>query len=145
MPDEATTKYLLQFLMTFLGGGLVGTILGHFLAIGRDARNRKHASEVDRQARKTSFLAFLNVWEAEVDRNLGIVSPVNVSVEQFDAKRYQLIEKATELELSYRDKTGFRWAYKTIVDMTAGEVGGERGKQKLFQAIHNLAVFVRKD
>lgn len=59
MPDEAATKCLLQSLMTFLGGGLVGTILGHFLAIGRDARNRKHASETARQTRIREFRAVM--------------------------------------------------------------------------------------
>src|SRR5205085_12513806 len=69
MPDEAATKCLLQSVMTFLGGGLFGTLLGHFLAIGRDARNRKHAAEAAKKSRINDFKGFMSGFRSWAERS----------------------------------------------------------------------------
>lgn len=127
-------------IVSFLSGGIAG-------AIATNVFNKKNA----RDNRKTSFLAFLNVWESEVEKKVRIVSPANVFVTiggQFDAKRSQLIEKATELELNYRNKTrvSFWEVYvKPITDMTPGEIDSNKGREAFLEAIRNLATFVRKN
>jgi hypothetical protein len=68
MPDEAATKCVLQSIVTFFGGGFVGAILGHFLAIGRDSRNRKHAAESARKMRIRDAKSFMSGFRSWIER-----------------------------------------------------------------------------
>jgi hypothetical protein len=149
MPSEpTTTNCFVQSVLTFLGGGLGGIFLGHFLAIGRDSRNRKHANDLARRTRKTNLLAFLNVWSSEVERNVRVISPANVPLDiadQFDEKRLELIRQATPIESDFRaDKlTRFKQSVDKITVMTAGQVGYEQGKKNLVEAIRTLVEFLK--
>ena len=105
MPDEAAVKCIWQSIATFLGGSFVGTWLGHFLAIGRDKRNQRHAHDVAREARKNNLLAYLNVWSSEVAANRRSADANNVVLtiaEQFDGKRLEVIRQATPMESDFR-------------------------------------------
>jgi hypothetical protein len=149
MPDE-TTKCLLQSIVTFLGGGLVGTILGFFLDLGRDARNRKHAEEKARQSRKTQFLGFLAVWELEIVANRKIVNANNVLqgvAERFDAKRLELVRESELIDSDFQGdgRHTFRGLVRVVTDMTPGGVEGERGREELLDAIRDLMTFVRNN
>lgn len=139
-----------QSIITFLSGGLVGTILGFLLDLGRDARNNRRADKLAAQGRKTDFLAFVTVWDAEVVANRRKVNSSNVFVTvsgEFDSKRLQLIANATGLKSDYQssERTAFEKSVKAITDMTPGQVDGEDGRKNLSKAICNLASFVEKN
>lgn len=138
----------MQYALTFVGGGLVGTLLTFWFELGRDARKKRDDEEKARQSRKTHFLSFLAVWEMEIVANRRIVSANNVLQgvsERFDMKRLELVR---ESELIDPDFVGnplgiFYGLTRAITDMTPGGIENEGGKDKLLNAIRDLATFVR--
>jgi hypothetical protein len=150
MLDEATTKCIWQSVATFLGGGLAGTILGHFLAIGRDVRNRKHEATKTSRTRKTQFLGFLAVWELEIVANRKIADANNVLqgvADRFDAKRLELVNQSELMDSDFQGdaRHTFYGLVRVVIDMTPGGVDGEEGRQKLVNAIRDLTIFVRNN
>src|SRR5947207_8634487 len=91
----------------FVWGTVWTALWGSIVWFGKD----KITDRRERKTRKRHFLAFLNVWEAEIvaDRPVFVSLPPGAQIvgfgkiaNQFDFKRLQLVEKATELEANYR-------------------------------------------
>lgn len=134
--------------MTFLGGGVFGAVLGHFLALGRDKRNQAHADRVARRSRKEDLLGFLNVWTVDLEANRKIVNANNVlesMSQRFDKQRRELITLATPIESDYsaNQRNKFNKLVDDIKAMTPGGTDSDDGRERLITAIGTLGNFLR--
>lgn len=117
MPDEAATKCIEQSVATFLGGGFVGAILGHFLAIGRDNRNRKQAAKSAREGRIRDFTANMSGVRSWMERSsLGQLG------ESFDRVIHEVRTEAARITDDVADKARFDAAVTALCRLRASEV-----------------------
>lgn len=141
MPDEATVKCIWQSIATFLGGGFVGSLLGHFLAVGRDKRNQTHADEYARQLRLSEFKGYLSGFRSWVERSSD--------KDRGDGFHAQVNEFRRETGRIRDDVPIFKWekfdaAVESLCRLTASQVAysavegndvNEIGKNRLASAI----------
>ena len=121
---------------------------GWFLHVLKVRREDKTA----RQQRKTTLLAFVNVWADDVAYHMGLIIvglPPGVYVSKVTSERHskcqELIAKATELECDYRGENLIRFqSFVNRVTLLKADTNNKAGQKELLTALRDLADFLRK-
>jgi len=103
MPDQPTNSWIVSWTLTFLGGGVAGTFLGHWLAIGREKRERRR-----------DFLGFMSRFrsEAEAGRNRLSMRFAQTCAERIPEFRYK--QASIRSDLSSRTRKDFDEAVESL-------------------------------
>jgi hypothetical protein len=142
MPEQSTTNCILSSIVTFLGGGFVGTVLGHFLAIGRDRRARRCVLADATEERKQRFLSFMRAWRLGVVRNSLLLTVTN-----FDNK-VSLFEGEVSRIVNDYDKKRLEELVRDISSMRISRIKEETpdhqypGREKLLTKIDALVNYL---
>ena len=129
MPFPATENCLLLSVITFLGGVFSGTVLGHFLAIGRE-----------RRLRKREFYQWLMEWKS----NPAESAEGNELLVEFLNKRNVLNGRAAAIEydLALWNRKRFRKSVSAVTSLKTLR-REEENKNDLADALANLSELVR--
>ncbi len=68
---------ILSAVIGFFSGAIVGAIVAfsaHLFATKREAKNREHADETAKEARKRNFVSFLDGFRAEAERSQPLIA-----------------------------------------------------------------------
>jgi len=66
MPDDP--GFYISLLVSFMSGGLVGALITHWLALGRDRENRQAQREKEREDRLREFRRSMREWEIQIEK-----------------------------------------------------------------------------
>jgi hypothetical protein len=109
----------MQYVLTFVGGGIAGTLLTFWFELGRDKRNRRYTVESERRNRLRSFRGFLSGFRSWVER-----SSISELGEKFSDKVHEFrVETATireDVPLARRER--FDTAVLALCRTRASEV-----------------------